>query len=61
MNPNGIKNLVLFLWLGETVPCTPDGLDIRVVAAWLERLSESTDVNVDGAVFYENMITPVLI
>ena len=61
MNPNGIKNLVLFLWLGEAVPSTPDGLDIHVVAAWLERLTESTDVNVDGAVFYENMITPDLI
>ena len=50
-----------FLRLGETVSCAPDGLDIRVVAAWLERLSESTDVNVDGAVLYENMITPYLI
>jgi hypothetical protein len=61
MNPNGIKKPMPFLRLGETVPCTPDGLDIRVVAAWLERLSESTDVNVDGAVLYENMITPYLI
>jgi len=50
-----------FLRLGETVPCTPDGLDICVVAARFERLSESADVNVDGAVFYENMITPDLI
>ena len=61
MNQNGIKKPMPVLRLGETVPCTPDGLDIRVVAAWLERLSESTDVNVDGAVLYENMITPYLI
>ena len=61
MNRNGIKKPMAFLRLGETVPCTPDGLDICVVAARFERLSESADVNVDGAVLYENMITPYLI
>ena len=61
MNQNGIKKPMPFLRLGETVPRTSHGLDIRIVAACLERLSESTDMNVDGAVFYENMITPDLI